>query len=70
MQGLTFSLNKNWKKNPKVLSDRVVFLLEEMVYVCLGCLESPEAPEQSLLQLQFSGGRWRRNGILSAGTLV
>lgn len=32
MQGLTFSLNKNWKKkNPKVVSDQVVFLLEEVV---------------------------------------
>jgi len=32
MQGLTFSLNKNWKKNPKVLSDDVVFLIEEVFY--------------------------------------
>lgn len=33
MQGLTFSLNKNWKKkNNKVSSDRVVFLIEEVFY--------------------------------------
>lgn len=62
MQGLTFSLNKNWKKNPKVLSDQVVFLLEEVIYVCkrleqVGCLETPGGLEQPLLQLQFSAGR-------------
>lgn len=33
MQGLTFSLNKNWKKNPNVLSDQVVFFIEEVVYL-------------------------------------
>lgn len=53
MQGLTFSLNKNWKKNPKVLSDQVVFLPEKVVYVCksleqVGCLETLAVPLQPL----------------------
>lgn len=34
MQGLTFSLNKNWKKKiPKVFSDQTVFLTEEVFYL-------------------------------------
>lgn len=55
MQGLTFSLNKNWKKNPKVLSDQVVFLFEE-VFMSVRVWGA-------LLQLH-SAGRWREGNSL------
>lgn len=68
MQGLTFSLNKNWKKNPKVLSGQLVFLLEEVVYVCksleqLGCLEAPARPLHPLNSHCCSTGSPAGSGV-------